>query len=79
MNWVAPTKRENGSYLDVTELGGYEIRYKLVTDADFSYVTINDPWTTFYTFPWLEGNYIFQISAFDKSGRYSNFVDVLGY
>ncbi len=77
MSWIAPSVRENGSYLDITELGGYQIRYKLLADSVFSYVSINDPWTRDYYFSWLEGNYVFQIASFDKVGNYSRFVNVI--
>lgn len=76
LSWLAPNQRENGTFLDVTELGGYEIRYKLSGAASFSYITINDAWTTQHMFNWLEGDYVFQIAAFDKNGIYSNFVDI---
>lgn len=77
MSWTAPSGRLDGTVLDISEIGGYEIRYKLTTDADFTYISINDAYTTQYNFPWLEGNYVFQVAAFDKSGVYSNFVDVV--
>ncbi len=77
MSWIAPNLREDGSFLDITELGGYELRYKLLSAADFTYISIADPWTNFYNFSWLEGNYVFQIAAFDKNGLYSNFVNVV--
>ncbi|MES2672951.1 MAG: carbohydrate-binding protein [Pseudomonadota bacterium] len=77
MSWIPPNLREDGTVLDITQLGGYELRYKLLSDADFTYISINDPWTNFYNFSWLEGNYIFQIAAFDKDGLYSDFVNVL--
>jgi hypothetical protein len=76
LSWLAPNQRENGTYLDVTEVGGYEIRYKLADAPNFMYITIKDAWTTQYNFTWLEGDYIFQIAAFDKNGIYSNFVDI---
>ena len=62
--------------LDITEVGGYELRYRKIADNAYTYVTINDAWTNTYNFPWLEGNYVFQIAAFDKNGLYSNFVDL---
>lgn len=77
ISWTAPNKRENGEYLDVTDLGGYEVRYKKSSDSKFTYISINDAWTTSYNFPWLEGDYVFQIAAFDKNGVYSSFVDIL--
>lgn len=76
LRWLAPDQRENGNFLDITELAGYEIRYRLTTANQFTYVTINDAWVDQYNFPWLEGNYVFQIAAFDKNGVYSNFVDI---
>jgi len=77
LKWLIPNERENGDFLDVTELGGYELRYRKDTDTAFTYVSINDAWQNFYTFSWLSGNYIFQISAFDKNGMYSGFVDLV--
>jgi hypothetical protein len=75
-SWTAPSLRENGSTLDITEVGGYELRYRKVADNTYTYVTINDAWTNTYNFAWLEGTYLFQIAAFDKNGLYSNFIDI---
>lgn len=76
VDWTAPTLRENGNTLDITEIGGYELRYRKVTDTDFTYVMINDAWKNSYNFSWLEGDFVFQIAAFDTNGNYSNFVDL---
>lgn len=75
-SWTAPSLRENGSTLDITEVGGYELRYRKDVDTTYTYVTISDAWTNTYNFAWLEGTYIFQIAAFDKNGLYSNFIDI---
>jgi hypothetical protein len=77
LNWTPPVARENGDVLDITEVGGYELRYRKVADNAYTYVTINDAWTNTYNFAWLEGNYVFQIAAFDKNGMYSGFVDLI--
>jgi hypothetical protein len=79
LSWLIPNQRENGDFLDVTELGGYELRYRKDTDTAFTYVTINDAWKNFYNFSGISGNYIFQISAFDKNGMYSGFVDLMSH
>jgi hypothetical protein len=76
LSWLVPNKRENGEPLDITEIAGYELRYRKDTDEDFVYVTINDPWTNMYNFPYLTGNYIFQVATFDKNGVYSNFINL---
>ncbi len=76
ISWTAPNKRENGDYLDITDVGGYEIRYKNVADAKYTYITINDAFQNRYDFNYLDGDYVFQIAAFDKNGVYSPFVDI---
>lgn len=76
LSWLIPNQRENGDFLAVTELGGYELRYRKDTDIAFTYVTINDAWKNFYNVSGISGNYIFQVSAFDKNGLYSNFVNL---
>lgn len=76
ISWTAPDKRENGDYLDITDVGGYEIRYKKAVDTKYTYVTINDAFQNRYDFAYLDGDYVFQIAAFDKNGVYSSFVDI---
>lgn len=76
ISWTAPNKRENGDYLDITDVGGYEIRYKKVADAKYTYITINDAFQNRYDFNYLDGDYVFQIAAFDKNGVYSPFVNI---
>lgn len=77
MSWTAPTARQDGSKLDITEIAGYEIRYKVAGSTNFTYISINDAFTNTYNFAWLEGSYVFQIAAFDKNGLYSDFVNVV--
>lgn len=79
LTWKVPNQRENGDYLDITDVGGYELRYRRTTDADFTYVTINDAWTTRHNLTLTEGIYEIQIAAFDKNGLYSQFVDLVPY
>lgn len=74
LRWGIPNARENGEYLDVTDIGGYELRYKLATATKFTYVTVDDAWQDQYTFDSLQGNYVFEVAVFDKNGLYSKFV-----
>lgn len=76
ISWTAPNKRENGDYLDISDIGGYEIRYKKISDSTYTYIAINDAFEDRYSFSYLVGNYVFQIAAFDKNGVYSSFVDI---
>lgn len=74
--WNAPNRRENGDYLDITDIGGYELRYRRMTESNFTYVTINDAWSTRYYFRLPAGAYEFQVAVFDKNGIYSQFVNL---
>lgn len=74
--WTQPILREDGEILDLDELGGYELRYKFKEDPVFTYMRIQDPGKTEHRFNWLEGDYEFQIAAYDRDGVYSNFVNL---
>lgn len=74
--WAAPTRRLNGEHLDITEIGGYEVRYKRNTDANFQSIKITDAFTDTYYFDYLDGDYEFEIAAYDVDGLYSNFVAI---
>lgn len=74
--WSAPHQRENGAFLDITELGGYELRYKRKSDTRYTSIIINDIYTDAYYFDNLEGEYEFQIAAYDMNGLYSPFVQI---
>jgi len=74
--WSAPSAREDGEYLDITEIGGYEIRYKLNSDSSYKTVVINDPYADSFFIDNLQGDYVFEIAAFDKQGLYSDFVSI---
>lgn len=74
--WNIPTEREDGERLDVTEISGYEVRYKLKSDTEFQSVSITDGYTDAYYFNYLQGDYEFQIATYDKNGLYSSFVAI---
>ncbi|MDQ2076190.1 hypothetical protein [Marinimicrobium sp. ABcell2] len=74
--WSPPTERENGDYLEDTELGGYEIRFRKSIDEDYEVIRIEDGYTTEYEFLELDGEFEFEIAAYDTSGLYSVFVAI---
>ena len=74
--WNPPNERENGDPLDITEIGGYELRYKRKSDVEYTRITINDGYADAYYFDYLQGEYEFQIAAFDTSGLYSTFAPI---
>lgn len=76
ISWSPPNQRENGTFLSLDEIGGYEIRYREPTGTLYTYVTLEGSRTTEYTFPKETQDWEFEIAVFDKSGIYSRFVKV---
>jgi hypothetical protein len=74
--WSAPLVRVNGDSITYAEVGGYEIRYKLSSDVEYSRVVINDGSVEQYSFDTLDNAeaYRFEVAAFDVNGIYSDFV-----
>lgn len=79
LDWHTPTERENGRYLELDEIGGYEIRYKKSGDSKHSHIMVNSSSTSRYTIGYLSGSYEFSVATFDKTGLYSNFVKITPY
>jgi hypothetical protein len=77
LTWSHPTARENGDPLGIEEIGGYEIRYKLPTDTQFTYIQIPGNTTTIYMAPRITmDTALIEIAAYDTNGLYSRFVEV---
>jgi uncharacterized protein CbrC (UPF0167 family) len=75
LRWSTPNARENGEYLELDEIGGFEIRYKAVNDTAYASKVINDNHTNNITLN-VTGNYQFEIATFDSNGLYSVFVPI---
>lgn len=77
--WSIPNTRENGDFLDVTEIGGYELRYKIKGELSYTNILIKDGFTDAYYFDYLKGDYQFELATFDRNGLYSEFVVINPY
>src|SRR5690606_36645039 len=75
LRWSTPNARENGEYLELDEIGGFEIRYKMASDTAYTSKIINDNYTNSVTLN-VNGNYQFEIATFDSNGLYSVFVPI---
>lgn len=73
LQWTPPNARENGDYLELHELGGYELRYN--ANGKDTTLTFDNRATTI-TLTQLPNNTRFEIAAFDTNGLYSRFVVV---
>ncbi len=76
LEWASPQTRENGDYLELTEIGGYEIRYKHRADSQYQVLILEDATATEYSFGHLRGGYEFKIAVYDINGLYSQFVPI---
>lgn len=76
LRWNIPRLREDGTTLDISELGGYEVRYRRLTDTEYTYVSVENAYTNELNLAWLEGTYVFEVAAFDKNGLYSRFIKI---
>jgi hypothetical protein len=78
ISWSHPSHRENGLFLALDEIGGYEIRYRKPAATSYKYITLKGNSATEYTFTDEEDgqDLEFEIAVFDTDGLYSQFVKV---
>ncbi|MEJ2608541.1 MAG: fibronectin type III domain-containing protein [Candidatus Thiodiazotropha sp.] len=69
LNWIAPSARIDGSFLDLSELSGYKI-YSGPSSSNLELVAeIDDPQATSYDLSDMEpGDYYFGIISYDING-----------
>lgn len=74
--WSAPQERINGDLMAETDIGGYEIRYRNSSNADYTTLLINDSSIDQHSIPDLNNadDYSFEVAVFDTDGIYSDFV-----
>jgi len=74
LTWDIPLNRENGDYLTLEELEGYEIFVRNITSGTEYFVMITDPTTTQWDFAELaSGIWEFSIASIDTRGLYSSY------
>ncbi len=77
LKWRHPTQRANGSYLELDDIGGYEIRKK--TSISISYIKIPGSATTNYTLTDITADDKIDIAVYDTNGFYSDFIQIYPY
>jgi hypothetical protein len=75
ITWTHPNQRENGQFLELDEIRGYEIRYRKLTDSRYTYIVINSNKVNEYSHLDAKDTE-FEIAVFDTNGVYSRFVKV---
>lgn len=73
--WSAPLERVNGDTMNVTDIAGYEIRYREVGATEYTKVVVNGyEVNNYYIDELSSADYVFELAVFDTSGLYSDFV-----
>lgn len=74
LEWNIPSRRENGTYLELDEIDGYELRHKPANSATFTSQIITNASTRSISLANATQNDTFEIAVFDTNGLYSRFV-----
>lgn len=76
LTWSHPNQRENGTYLTIDEISGYEIRFKQSTDDNYVYMILTGNRTTSFTTNLIPANSIIEIAVYDTNGLFSAFTPI---
>lgn len=76
IQWSHPAERENGNYLELNEIGGYEIRIFDPRISNYTSIQIPGNSTTSYTLANYLSTMTIEIAVYDTQGLYSEFVSV---
>jgi len=79
LSWIAPSTRTDGSYIPVSNLGGYRVYMGTSRNALDQIVELRDGGMTSYTVKNLPagGSYYFAISVYDSDGLESDLSEVI--
>ena len=76
LNWTHPSKRENGQFLELDEIGGYEIRFKQPTYDNYTYILLTGNRTTSFSTDLIPPNSSIEIAVYDTNELYSSFAPI---
>lgn len=73
LNWTAPSAREDGNPLSLSEISGYRVYYGSTSGDYINSIEINDSTAQETTITAARGLYYYVITSFDTAGRESNY------
>lgn len=76
LRWEHPKYRANGDYLELHDIGGYELRKKNKATLETIYLVIEGNTQTEFIITDLTGDEIIDIAVFDTNGLYSDFIPI---
>ena len=76
VGWTAPVTRTDGTFLQMSEIGGYEIHYRLTEDYVDTVVIVDDHTLSEATISTSEaGSYSMKMLTYDVDGLYGPLSD----
>lgn len=76
IRWNHPNKRENGQFLELDEIGGYEIRFKPPAYNNYAYIMLTGNRTTSFSTDLIPANSTIEIAVYDMNELYSSFTPI---
>lgn len=76
VTWSIPNKREDGRFLELEEIDGYELRHKPRGSTVFISRLINDATIHSFVIEGASHGDTFEIAAYDRNGLYSKFISL---
>jgi hypothetical protein len=76
VNWGHPSQRVNGSFLELDEIAGYELRFKQTSSSNFTYLKIEGNSSTHYVTTLIPAGSLIEIAVYDTNGVYSDFTAI---
>ena len=76
IRWNHPNKRENGQFLELDEIGGYEIRFKQPAYNNYTYILLTGNRTTSFSTDLIPTNSTIEIAVYDTNKLYSSFTSI---
>lgn len=76
ITWGHPSQREDGAFLELDDIAGYEIRYRTPNNTRYTHINLNGNRITEYVFTGPVQELEFEIAVFDTTGLYSRYVKI---
>jgi len=74
LKWQHPNQRANGTYLELQEIAGYEIRKKNNSTGDIIFIVIEGNTQTDFIMDDITADDVIDITVYDTNNLYSDFV-----
>lgn len=75
LSWEHPKEREDGTYLELQEIGGYSIKTHLLNNSFYTYYQVPGNTVLSYVIENYTPETVIEIAVYDTTGLYSVYVE----